>query len=229
MRHAWPQLFCTVLSVATYRLYVHKIEKREVNELSFNGARREFGLGAAIGTTAFLAVVGLLWGSGALNVDGINHWPVLLSSVAELTLVAFFEEILFRGILLRILEVWIGRMPSLIVSACLFALAHLPNEGISLLGIAVTIAAGLMFGISYLKTRRLWLPIGIHFFWNFMSDGVFSLATSGHPANGLLQVQLSGPEWLTGGTYGIEASLVSLLVITMVSLWLTKLPNDSHS
>ena len=105
--------------------------------MSLDGARREFGLGAAIGTAAFLVVVRMLWGSGTFQVDGINHWRVLLSPIAELTLVAFFEEILFRGILLRILESWIGRMPSLFVSVCLLALAHLPNEGISLQGIAV--------------------------------------------------------------------------------------------
>ena len=229
MRHAWPQLFCTVLCVASYQLYIRKFENRELSELSFNGAWRELFLGAAIGTAAFLVVVGMLWGSGAFRVDGLNHWSVLLSSVSELTLVAFFEEILFRGILLRILEIWIGRIPSLLVSACLFALAHLPNEGISLLGIAVTIVAGLMFGFAYLVTRRLWLPIGIHFFWNFMSDGVFSLATSGHPANGLIQVQLSGPQWLTGGAYGIEASLVTLLVITVATLWLAKFPRVQPS
>jgi membrane protease YdiL (CAAX protease family) len=229
MRHAWPQLLCTVLCIAAFRLYVLKFEKREMSELSLVGALREFALGAAIGTAAFLVVVGILWGSGALQVDGINHWRMLLSSVAELILVAFFEEILFRGILLRILESWIGRMPALWVSACLFALAHLPNEGISLLGIAVTIVAGLMFGVAFLVTRRLWLPIGIHFFWNFMSDGVFSLATSGHPANGLLQAHLSGPEWLSGGAYGVEASLVTLLVISVTTLWLAKFPRVQPS
>jgi membrane protease YdiL (CAAX protease family) len=89
-----------------------------------------------------------------------------------------------------------------------------------LTSIAVTIAAGLMFGAAYFVTRRLWLPIGIHFSWNFISDTVFSLPTSGLTAKGLLQGRLSGPEWLSGGTYGIEASLVTLVVISVATVWL---------
>jgi membrane protease YdiL (CAAX protease family) len=221
MRHAWPQLLCTVLCVATYTLYVRKVEKRDVSELSSYCALREVGLGAVIGSVAILVVIGTLIASDVIQISGSNPWVAMLSPIPELTLVAIFEEILFRGILLRILDTWIGRLPSLLVSAGLFSLAHLPNAGISLLGIAVTIAAGLLFGVAYFSTRRLWLPIGIHFSWNFMSDAVFSLPTSGHLAKGLLQSQVSGSEWLSGGTYGIEASLVTLVVISVAALWLT--------
>jgi membrane protease YdiL (CAAX protease family) len=222
MRYFWPQLLCAALCIATYAVYVRKIEKRKVRELSRDGAGRELGKGVAIGFAAFLAVVGTLFTIGSFHVDGLHSWRSLMSPVAELTLVAFFEEILFRGIILRILDTWIGRVPSLLASACLFALAHLPNAGISWLGIAVTIAAGLWFGVAYLTTRRLWLPIGMHFSWNFMSDAVFSLPTSGHAAKGLLQGHLSGPEWLSGGLYGIEASLIALVVISVATIWLTR-------
>jgi membrane protease YdiL (CAAX protease family) len=213
-----------VLCVVAYTLYVRKVEERVVSELSRGGAERELALGVVIGSMTFLVVIGLLTGSGVFQIDGSNSWSVMLSPLAELTLVAFFEEILFRGVILRNLETWVGRVPALLMSSGLFALAHLPNDGISLPGIAVTIVAGLMFGAAYLATRRLWLPIGIHFSWNFMSDAVFSLPTSGHPAKGLMQGQLSGPDWLSGGTYGIEASLVTLMVISAVTLWLVWWP-----
>jgi membrane protease YdiL (CAAX protease family) len=218
MRQVWPQLLCSVLCVVTYVLYVRKIEKREVSELSRNGAGRELGLGVLIGSAAFLVVISTLMSSGVYQVDGSNPWTTMLSPLTELALVAFFEEILFRGIILRNIETWLGRLPSLLLSAGLFALAHLPNAGISLTSIAVTIAAGLMFGAAYFVTWRLWLPIGIHFSWNFISDAVFSLPTSGLTAKGLLQGQLSGPEWLSGGTYGIEASLVTLVAISVARL-----------
>lgn len=220
MRQVWPPLLCAALCIAGYALYVRKVEKRQLAELSRAGAGPELGAGLAIGGAAFLVAIGALMASGVFHIVGVNRWTALLSPISELILVAFFEEILFRGIIFRIVEKSLGSWLSLLLSAILFALAHLPNAGISVLGVAVTAVAGLMFGAAYLVTRRLWLAVGIHFAWNFMSDAVFSLPSSGHPAKGLLQGQLAGPEWLSGGAYGIEASLLTLIVIGAATLWL---------
>lgn len=225
MRQIWPQLVCAALCVAAYVMYVQKVEKREVVEFSRVGAGREIFHGIAIGVAAILVVISTMMATGAFHVVGSNPWTSLLSPFSEMILVAFFEEILFRGIIFRIIEKSLGTFLSLLISAILFALAHLPNAAISLMGVAVTAMAGLLFCAAYMLTRRLWLAIGIHFAWNFMSDAVFSLPTSGHPAKGLLQGQLSGPEWLSGGAYGIEASLVTLVVLSIVTLWLLKEAN----
>lgn len=223
MRQAWPQLLCAALCIAGYALYVRMVERRPLSELSRSGAGPELGAGLAVGVAVFLIAIGAMMVSGAFHIAGANRTAVLLAPIAELILVAFFEEILFRGIIYRIIEKSLGSWLALLLSAILFALAHLPNDGISVLGVAVTAVAGLMFGAAYLVTRRLWLAVGIHFAWNFMSDVVFSLPTSGHPAKGLLQGQLSGPEWLSGGAYGIEASLLTLVVVGAATLWLLML------
>jgi membrane protease YdiL (CAAX protease family) len=148
-----------------------------------------FGIGSTLCT---------MMATGAFQIVGVSHWSTLLSPFSEMLLVAFFEEILFRGFIFRIVEKSLGTIVSLFILAVLFTLAHLPNAGISLLGIAVTAVAGLMFCAAYMVTRRLWLAVGIHFAWNFMSGAVFFLPTSGHQAKGFLQGQLSGPEWLSG-------------------------------
>lgn len=223
MRQVWPQLLCAALCIAGYALYVRKVEKRQLTELSRAGAGRELPAGLTIGAAVFLIAIGAMMASGVFHVAGANRWTALLAPFSELILVAFFEEILFRGIIFRIIEKSLGSWLALLLSAMLFALAHLPNASISVLGVAVTAVAGLMFGAAYMVTRRLWLVVGIHFAWNFMSDAVFSLPTSGHPAKGLLQGQLSGPEWLSGGAYGVEASLLTLVVIGAAALWLLKL------
>ena len=207
MRQVWPQLLSAALCIAAYMLYVSKVEKREVVELSRVGAWRELGIGAVIGALVIFIVIGTMMAIGVFHIVGTNPWTVLLSPISELVLVAFFEEILFRGIIFRIVEKTLGTSLSLLISAILFALAHLPNAGITFLGVTITALAGLMFCAAYMVTRRLWFVVGIHFAWNFMSDAVFSLPTSGHPAKGVLQGQLSGPEWLSGGAYGIEASI----------------------
>jgi len=222
VRQVWPQLLCVGLSIAAYLFYVRKIEKRKASELSSKGAVREYCIGMAIGTAILLMVIGVMWISGVFHILGVNSWTVLIAPFAEFLLVACFEEILFRGIIFRIVEKSLGTSKSLLISAALFPLAHMPNAGFSWLAFAVTAAAGLMFCAAYMQTRRLWLPIGIHFAWNFMSDAVFSLTTSGNQAKGLLQAQLTGPTWLSGGTYGIEASLLSLLVIATLTIYLLR-------
>jgi membrane protease YdiL (CAAX protease family) len=225
MRQFWPQLLSAALCIAAYVMYVQKVEKREVVELSRVGAGREFGLGVSVGVAAIFVVLCMMMATGAFAIVDVSQWTALVSPFSEMILVAFLEEILFRAIIFRIVEKSLGTIASLLISAILFALAHLPNAGISLLGIAVTAVAGLMFCAAYMVTRRLWLAVGIHFAWNFMFDAVFSLPTSGHQAKGFLQGQLSGPEWLSGGAYGIEASVVTLVVLSILTLWLLKIAN----
>ena len=99
----------------------------------------------------------------------------------------------------------------MLLSTVVFVAAHLPGD-INLMGVMVTAAASVAFAAAYQLTRRLWLPIGMHFAWNYLFSAVFSVPVSGHEANGWLQGSISGPEWLGGGAYGIEASASALLV-----------------
>lgn len=220
MRVAWPQLLAAALCVLGYRLYVAKIEKRVPDELAAAGAARETGTGLAWGTALSLAVIAALTAAGAFQVVGNNGWTVIFKPMAELLLVAVFEELLFRAVLQRILHQWLGVRWSLAISSVLFALAHLPNDGISLLGLLITVAAGVMFGVAYLKTGRIWLPAGLHFAWNFVTGTVFALPVSGGVAKGWIIARLSGPEWLSGGAYGLEASAVTLLAVVAVAVLL---------
>ena len=74
-----------------------------------------------------------------------------------------------------------------------------------------------MLAAIYVATRSLWWTIGVHAAWNFTQTSVFGIADSGHPGHGFLQSELHGPEWLTGGVFGVEASLVSVVVCTAVA------------
>jgi len=78
--------------------------------------------------------------------------------------------------------------------------------------VAIVFEAGVMLAAAYLLTRRLWLPIGIHAGWNFTQGGIFGVSVSGHPSGGLLDGTLSGPEWLSGGVFGVEASIVAVIL-----------------
>lgn len=212
-RVLWPFLLAAAMSMLGYRLFTTRLEKRQAAELALQGAPREAALGMAIGAALGLIVAGVLAAAGAFTIAGSSEdWEFLLKCLPEQIMVACFEELMFRAVLFRIVEQRWGTRAALVTSVLVFALAHIQNDNIKLLGIVSTGAASLMLCACYLRTRRLWLSIGVHFGWNFLYDGVFAVPLSGHAARGWLQVSLSGPEWLTGGAYGVEGSVLTLLL-----------------
>lgn len=182
-----------------------------------------FGLpkksGILIGAGLFAVSIGVLALLGYYTVVGINPWQVLIPAFAVAVVSGVFEELLFRGILFRILESWLGTWAGLAISALLFGLLHLINLGATLwAGIAVAIEAGILLAAAFVLTRRLWLAIGIHFAWNFVEGGVFGTPVSGNPPTGLFQAQLTGPAALTGGSFGPEASVIVVGLCLLVSV-----------
>lgn len=221
MRIMWPQLLAAGLCCGFYCLYVRYIEKRAVSEFALRGAGRELGAGILTGALLLAATLGALFALGAFQIsDSASSWTVIIVPLAEVILVGLFEEILFRGVMFRMIENSLGSWIALILSGAIFALAHVPNAEVTLLAVGVTFVAGLMFAAAYMLTRRLWLCIGIHIGWNFILGDIFSATVSGHQSKGLFQAKLSGAEWLTGGAYGIEASAITLVVILVASWYL---------
>jgi hypothetical protein len=140
---------------------------------------------------------------------------------------AVTEELLFRGILFRFVEGRIGTWGALMLSGLLFGAAHLPNPHASLWSaLAIAVEAGGMLAAAYVATRNLWVPIGLHFGWNFAEGGIFGAGISGNSApEGLLRSAMSGPSALSGGEFGPEASLYAVvagLSVTIVFMWLAR-------
>ncbi|WP_332878889.1 CPBP family intramembrane glutamic endopeptidase [Massilia sp. S19_KUP03_FR1] len=217
LRAFWPPLLAAALGLVGYIAYVRRIERRAVTELHGPAQGIELGAGLALGTLLFLGAVGIVALAGDFDVIGTANWRACAKAFTDMMFVALIEEILFRGVIFRLCERSQGTWLAIVISALLFGLAHLPNEGMTAFAVGNTVIAGVMFAAAYLQSRRLWLPIGLHFSWNFVSDGVLSLPTSGNAAHGLLQLRLTGPDWLTGGAYGLEGSVVTLILMTVVS------------
>jgi membrane protease YdiL (CAAX protease family) len=221
-RVVWPFLLAATMSMAGYRLFTQRLEKRAATELASAGATRE-ARGVAIGAALGLGVAGVLAAAGAFTVTGSSaDWGVPAEILPEQIMVACFEELLFRAVLFRIVRQRWGTRTALVVSFLAFALAHMQNEHVSVLAILITGVAGLTLSACYLQTRRIWLSIGVHFGWNFLYDGFCSVPVSGHAARGWLQVSLPGPEWLTGGAYGIEGSVVTLVLWAAAAVFLLR-------
>lgn len=206
--------FITV-AIASFAYYgfVHLIERRDVTELSLSHAAKELAGGALIGAFLFSATIGILWVFGFYKVSGVNEWTAIFSWLVLAIFSGVFEELLFRGILFRVMEESLGTWLALAISAVIFGLLHLANPNATLWGaIAIAIEAGVMLAAAFIFTRRLWLPIGIHFAWNFTQGAIFGVAVSGNEAKGLLQSTLSGPALLSGGAFGAEASVFAVIV-----------------
>ena len=107
----------------------------------------------------------------------------------------------------------------------MFGVVHLANPGASLWGLINTILIGVLLSIAYLRTRALWLPWGIHFGWNFALGLLFGLPVSGlRIFNVMVRTTVSGPPWVTGGNYGVEASATTVVVILIGVVMVWKLP-----
>lgn len=206
--------------VAGYVFYVRRIEGRAATELSLARAGRELGSGLGLGALLVLACTGTLLATSVYSVTGLAAPEVMLKPVPEQIMVAFFEEILFRAVIFRLLEKSWGLRTALVGSTLLFMVAHVPNAGFSLLAALMTGVASLVLTFAWLVTRRLWLPVGLHFGWNYLLDAGMAIPVSGHTARGWVQVQVSGPEWLTGGAYGIEGSMVTLVAWSVAGVML---------
>lgn len=229
---AWPghdtdftNLVSVIIAVTVtgfaYYGFVRVIERRSVTELSLRNMLVELVSGVLVGAILFSVTIGLLWLLGYYKVTGTNPWTVMFSWLVLAILSGVSEELLFRGILFRIVEESLGTWLSLLISALIFGLFHLANPNATLWGaIAIAIEAGIMLAAAFVYTRRLWLPIGIHFAWNFMQGAVFGVAVSGNEAKGLLQSTLSGPSWLSGGDFGAEGSIFAVLVCLVAGIYL---------
>jgi uncharacterized protein len=205
--------------LAAYAAYVRVVERRAVAELSGNRAMSELCLGLALGALLFSVTIAILALAGVYHVTGSNGWQPMLAILPASILSGVLEEVLIRGIVFRILEQWLGSWIALGISAVIFGVLHLVNPGATLLNAAaISIEAGVLLAAAYMLTRRLWLCIGIHIAWNFTQGGIFSVAVSGGQSKGLLQSSMVGPDWLTGGAFGAEASVVAMGVCLTVGI-----------
>jgi hypothetical protein len=153
--------------------------------------------------------------------NGFNPQTFFIDG-GTLLILAFSEELLFRGYVLNNLMESFNKWAALIISAVLFALFHLGNPGISTIPFVSIFLAGILFGINYVYTKNLWFPILLHFGWNLFQGPLYGFKVSGVHFSSLLQTDLKGDISITGGDFGFEGSFVAaaLLLITVLGFYL---------
>lgn len=189
---------------------------------------KELATGTLVGGLLIVVCVAIIEVVGDYSAAPTQDPP---NRIAFLMLVQFWilfwgaiaEEMAFRGYpFQRMIEAW-GVIPAICVSSLLFGSVHLLNPHFAVLPMVNTMLIGALFAVIYIKTGSLWLPWGLHFGWNFALGVIFGL-----PVSGLYQFAVwnrgiaAGPDWLTGGAYGLEASITAAAVVSLgiIAAWL---------
>ncbi|GHH43521.1 CPBP family intramembrane glutamic endopeptidase [Streptomyces candidus] len=220
-------LAAAAFAVLVYGWVVRRTEHRPALDVAREGAAAGTGRGMLIGLGMFAAVIAILRTAGHYEIDGLGSPSGAMGLIGFMAAVSVAEEVVYRGVLFRIIEERTGTYPALALTGVVFGLSHLLNENATLWGAAaIAIEAGFMLAAAYAATRTLWFPIGLHFGWNFAAAGIFSTEVSGSGANrGLLDTSASGPELLTGGGFGPEGSVYAVgfgVLLTIAFLWLAR-------
>jgi hypothetical protein len=181
------------------------------------GWRGEVGLGVALGwAIAVACVLPLVVGGGIAIVLILGHsaWGWLAADAVFFALFALAEEVAFRGYGFQCFEKSVGPLGAALGYAAFYAIVQALLPGSNHASIAVSIALSLVLSTAYLRTRALWLSLGINFGWKASRALVFGLAISGDNSHSpVVQGNPMGPFWLTGGGFGLDGSWVAFVIL----------------
>lgn len=210
-----------VVSVGLFRLFIDRRGFRDLG-WSIEGFTGEAMIGLFMGPAVMGCAALLMWASGHLKwVDLAWDPSSLFVSLGLMALIAFSEELVFRGYVLdNLMQYFPNKWVALIISAVLFAAFHFTSPGIYLLAFVNLFLAGLLLGVNYLYTRNLWFSFFFHLSWNFFQGPVIGFRVSGLVFPSLLVSETKGDLFITGGDFGLEGSILTTLtaVITFFLL-----------
>jgi CAAX protease family protein len=202
------------LLLGVYKLVIVNLGEQPRDDLRLAAAPRGLAIGLLLGFVLFCGLVGIAALFDVYNIVGPGDTRELVKDLIGMTVVAaFVEELLFRGILFRWVEAFAGSWVALLLTSALFGLAHVFNPNATWTSsLAIMVEAGALLGGLYMLTRNLWAPMGLHASWNFTQGFIFDVPVSGNDMHGLVQAKLSGPVLLSGGTFGLEASMIGVVL-----------------
>ena len=220
------EYFLSILGVfLAYYLIFRLYEGRKITELSGKQLIPETLIGFFGGFFCISIILLVLFFTGHFQILSSYPLSTLLLPLTAITLFALIEEILFRGILYRITEENLGTIIALLLTSIPFGVFHIFNQDANVYSILSATLGGLVMGILYTLTKRLWIPIFAHVGWNFAQVFFLSNVSSVTDYTGLFESRLEGSALLVGGGFGIEDSLISssLLILLFAGLYFTAL------
>ena len=215
-------LITAAVLLLLYSLLTRYVEGNDACKIAPRKDISSIGKGLLIGFSYFIIVTVTMSLCGCYHIKSIQFdWEKQLFSFTLFFLVAVSEEIFFRGFLFRIINRRWNLWAALVISALIFGGLHIFNDNATFWSsIAIAIEAGSLLGAAYAYNKNLWLPIGIHWIWNYTQGNILGFPVSGEDnVTSVITPEISGPQWLTGGSFGAEASVISAVIGLLISLW----------
>jgi membrane protease YdiL (CAAX protease family) len=199
-------------------------ERRKITELSTHNIGKYLLAGLLLGLLIPSLSVLVTYLKGEFNILSVSNITFIFLrdftiSIGMGIATAVFEEVLFRGVLFRLIEEKLGSYFAIIISGVIFGFAHLVNENSSFLtGLSISIMSVFIIA-AYMYTRNLWFPIAIHFAFNFAHGNIFGTDVPAYPeSTSIIISQLEGSKWFTGGDLGIEATVQTVVLCLIAGI-----------
>lgn len=220
----------SVVAVTAYILLYRKYEKRHITELSAASFIKYAVIGIITGFALQAFFILIIYIVGAYSIIRVNPASVLVTPFSFALTAGFVAEILIVGVVFRLMEEQTGTIVTLIFFIILFAVLHVNTKGASVVSVGATaMQAGFLLPASYVCSRSLWLPVFLHFSWDFTEPGIFGgINASSSITQSLFTSKITGHPLITGGETGPQDSLQSLIlcVLTgMIFLFIAKRKN----
>ena len=169
---------------------------------------------------------GFTWWNDPSTLARDMAWTSMITVLLTLTAVAWWEELVFRGYLLQNLAEGLNLWWAILINSIVFGFIHHMNPNATLLSSIIIVIITPQLIYAYLKTGQLWLPIGLHLGWNFFQASIYGFAASGQQDASLIEQVPTGPDWLSGGAFGAEGSVLLIpflfASIFLIHFWVKK-------
>ncbi len=239
----WAQLFWGSLALAIGFLLLSWIFLRLADGKGFSalgltlrrGWGRELALGLCLGATLQVLVAGIFLATRTVHYSmragyGLHFWHRVAANVALFALAATVEELAFRGYGFQKLIEAVGAPGALLLTSLIFGFLHFTNPHATIFSTVNTVLAGIILAIPYIRTRSMWMQIGLHWSWNLTMATLVSLPVSGIDFGPhFFSTESTGPGWLTGGIYGPEGGAAVTIVTLAGIAWLLRTRQLSSS
>ena len=213
-----------IASLLTTWLFRTKIDRGAIETIGLSGGGivaqtlKGGGWAMAILTLAYI----ILYAIGAIKGSmGDFSAYELLGFLLLFLIVSINEELIFRGYITSLIAKDFHFMGALIVGALIFAAVHIGNIDFTWWGFSSIFLGGYIMGLLFLKNQDLYTPIGMHWFWNYYHGNVLGFDVSGHDVPSLLQLEMLKADWITGGEFGLEGSVVTIILLFLASIGMT--------
>ena len=219
------ELFSFVIILFLFIFWVKVIEKNALSSLGF--VKRNWlkylgwGIMFSLVQMGVIALVYQVSGIGSFELNELSLEPILfiLGLFPFWLLQGGTEEVATRGWLLTRIAARTNLPLAIVISSSLFGILHLGNAGVTFLSVLNIILDGVLAGLLFIYTDSIWLVVAQHGTWNYVQGNLLGFQVSGTGADtSIFSFTMgSGPDWLTGGTFGAEGSIITTLVL-LVSL-----------